>query len=125
MLNRQMTVCTLAKSQVLLANQVAAYLAEQMNQHITIEELAKKFNVSTTYLKNIFKGVYGVPIISYMRIQKMQSAAQLLIHTELPIAEISYELGYNNISKFSAAFQKIIGDTPSAYRKEHTKYGSV
>ncbi len=117
--------CTLSQSQVQLANEVAAYLGEQMNQHITIEELAKTFNVSTTHLKNIFKGVYGVPIFSYMRIQKMQSAAQLLIHTEQSIADISYEFGYNNISKFSAAFQKIMGDTPSAYRKEHTKKRSI
>lgn len=114
-------VSTMTKSQVLLANEVAAYLGEQMDQHITIEELAKKFNVSTTHLKNVFKGVYGVPIFSYIRIQKMQSAAQLLIHTERSIADISYEFGYSNISKFSAAFQKIMGDTPSAYRKEHTK----
>ncbi len=119
--NSRMPLCTLAKSQVQLANQVAAYLGENMNQHITIEELAKKFNVSTTHLKSMFKGVYGVPIFSYMRIQKMQSAAQLLIHTEQPIAEIAYKFGYNNTSKFSSAFQKIMGDMPSTYRKEHGK----
>lgn len=122
MYNKQMRVGTLAKSQVQFANKVAGYLGEQMNQHITIEELAKNFNVSTTYLKSIFRDVYGVPIFTYMRIQKMQLAAQLLIHTERAITDISYEFGYSNVSKFSAAFQKIMGETPSAYRKEHTKH---
>lgn len=112
----------LPKLQVQLANQAAAYLSENMEQHITIEELAKKFNVSVTHLKSVFKGVYGIPVFSYMRMQKMQLAAQLLIHTDDPIAEIAYRFGYNNISKFSAAFQKIMGDTPSEYRKEHRKF---
>ncbi len=109
----------LTRSHVQLANEVEAYLAGQISQNVTIEELAKKFNLSTTHLKCIFKNVYGVPIISYMRILKMQSAAQLLIHTERPVGEIAYEFGYNNISKFSAAFEKIMGETPSSYRKEH------
>ena len=72
-------------------------------------------------LKNIFKGVYGVPIYTYMRIKKMQSAALLLIHTERSVAEIAYEFGYNNTSKFTAAFQKVMGETPSEYRKVHAK----
>lgn len=117
----EVTESRLPQSQVQLANSVAAYLSEHMEQHITITELAKQFSVSDTHLKNAFRGVYGVPVFSYMRIQKMQSAAQLLIHTEKPIAEIAYEFGYSNTSKFSAAFQSIMGDNPGDYRKLHTK----
>lgn len=56
-----------------------------------------------------------------MRVQKMHSAAQLLIHTEKSIAEIAEEFGYSNTSKFSAAFQAVMGDTPGDYRRCHTK----
>lgn len=117
----EVTQYTLPVSQVQLANAVAAYLWEHMEQHITIPELAKEFNVSDTHLKKAFKGVYGMPIFSYMRVQKMHAAAQLLIHTEKPIAEMAEEFGYSNTSKFSAAFQSIMGDTPGDYRKLHTK----
>ena len=115
------TQYVLPRSQVQLANAVAAYLSEHMEQHITIPELAKQFNVSDTHLKNAFKGVYGMPIFSYMRVQKMHAAAQVLIHTEKTIAEIANEFGYRNTSKFSAAFQSIIGDNPGDYRRLHTK----
>ena len=37
------------------------------------------------------------------------------------IDEIAEEFGYENESKFSAAFKRIMGDTPGVYRKEHTK----
>lgn len=114
--------CSLPKSQVQLANQVAAYLSERMESHVTISELSKVFNISETPLKSIFKSVYGVPIFSYMRVQKMQTAAQLLIHTERPVADIACELGYSNTGKFSSAFKDIMGDTPSEYRKAHAKH---
>lgn len=119
--SRYISEITLNKSQVSLAHRATAYLLEHMEQHITIQMLAKVLNVSDTYLKRIFKAVYGVPVFSYMRIQKMQSAAQLLIHTERPVAEIAYDFGYNNTSKFSVAFQKVMGDTPGEYRRMHTK----
>ena len=109
----------ISKSQQQLANQVVAYLSRHMSQHITIDELAKEFNVSATHLKNIFKEVYGMPVFSYMRTQKMQAAAQSLVHTEYSITDIAYEYGYGNLSKFSAAFQKVMGCTPSAYRKQY------
>ena len=51
----------------------------------------------------------------------MQSAAQVLIHTTRTIDEIAEEFGYENESKFSAAFKKIMGDPPGVYRKEHSK----
>ena len=117
----EVTQYALPRSQVQLANSVAAYLSRHMNQHITIPELSKEFGVSDTHLKNAFKGVYGVPVFSYMRVQKMHAAAQLLIHTEKPIAEIADAFGYSNTSKFSAAFQSVMGDTPGDYRRCHTK----
>ena len=51
----------------------------------------------------------------------MQSAAQILIHTTQTIEEIAETFGYENESKFSAAFKRIMGDSPGVYRKEHSK----
>ena len=51
----------------------------------------------------------------------MQSAGQVLIHTTLTIDEIAEKFGYENESKFSSAFKKIMGDSPSVYRREHSK----
>lgn len=112
---------TLPKAQVQLAKAAAGFLAEHMDKRITIPELAKQFGVSETHLKNAFKGVYGVPVFSYIRIQKMQKAAQVLIHTDRSVDDIAEEFGYSNESKFSAAFRVIMGDNPGRYRKMHSK----
>ena len=62
-----------------------------------------------------------VPVQSCIRILKMQSAALMLIHTDLPVLEIASRCGYDNSSKFAHAFHKIMGETPMEYRKMHGK----
>ncbi|MBQ8185808.1 MAG: helix-turn-helix transcriptional regulator [Clostridia bacterium] len=116
---------SLSRGQVNLAKAAAAYLLENMNRRVTVPELAKQFSVSEVYMQTIFKGVYGVPVFSYIRIQKMQCAAQQLIATDLPIAEIAGTFGYTNESKFSAAFKAVMGDTPGMWRKEHRKLNII
>lgn len=112
---------SIPRSNVTLAKQVAQFLSEHYDQRITIPELAKRFSVSGTHLKTVFKDVYGVPIYSYVRINKMQLAAQLLINSECSIMQIANDFGYTNGSKFTIAFREIMGETPSDYRKIYTK----
>lgn len=115
------TQLILPRTQVQLAKDVAAYLTQNVNRRITSLELSREFGVSESSLKNAFKGVFGVPIFSYMRYYRMQTAAGLLMNTKLTISEIADQLGYNNESKFSAAFRQIIGESPAKYRSLHTK----
>lgn len=105
-----------SRKQVKLAKDVAAFLAEHQNDQITIEELAKHFDTSPTQLKSSFRGVYGISVQAYQREQKMRAAARLLLTTNLSVQEISGQFGYANSSKFSAAFQRVIGMTPNEYR---------
>lgn len=108
-------------SKAAIAKRVANYLTEHINQHVTIPELARHFNVSESYLKNAFRDVFGVPVYSYVRIQKMQLAAKWLVGSDQPIMQIANECGYGNGSKFTAAFRDVMGETPSEYRRLHTK----
>ena len=110
---------SLSKMQADLAKEAAAWLAENLDRQVSVSELSGRFHVSQTHLQNAFKGVYGVPVSSYTRILKMQSAALRLIHTDSAILEIASEFGYSNAGKFASAFQKIMGETPGEYRKMH------
>lgn len=114
---------SLSKMQADLAKEAAAWLSENLDRQTTVAELSGRFHVSQTHLQNAFKGVYGVPVSSYIRILKMQSAALRLIHTDTAILEIAAEFGYSNAGKFASAFQKIMGETPGEYRKMHGNPG--
>lgn len=109
------------RTQVELVKRAADYISQNINEKITVKKLTMEFGISDTYLQNSFRSVYGMPVISFIRVQKMQSAAQVLIHTTRTIDEIAEEFGYENESKFSAAFKKIMGDSPGVYRREHSK----
>lgn len=109
------------RTQVEIVKLVSDYISKNLNEKITLKQLTLMFGVSDTYLQNAFRNVYGMPVISFIRAQKMQCATQMLIHTTYTIEEIAEQFGYESDSKFSSAFKKIIGNTPGEYRKEHTK----
>lgn len=111
---------SLSKLQADLAKEAAAYLAGNLDRKVTVAELSGRFHVSQTHLQNAFKGVYGVPVSSYIRILKMQSAALRLIHTDTAVLDIAAEFGYDNAGKFASAFHRIMGETPGEYRKMHS-----
>ena len=112
---------TVTRLQIELVKAVSDYISEHLHEKITVKQLTMKYGVSDTCLQNAFRGVYGMPVIRFIRTQKMQNAAQVLIHTTRTIEEIAEMFGYENESKFAGAFKKIMGDPPGAYRRKHTK----
>ncbi len=110
---------SLSQTQVQLARQVSEYLRNSAEQNFTVGELSKKFSISKSHLQNAFRGVYGLSVFEYIRAQKMQQAASKLINTDKSILEIANEYSYDNGSKFTAAFRKVMGETPTEYRKTH------
>lgn len=107
-----------SRTQVLFAEKIAKYLYEHMDDRITLEQLSEFFHVSVAHIKNIFKSVYGVPVGAYVRTIKMESAAYMLEYTDKTILEIAMEHGYDNGSKFAAAFRSVKGINPAQYRNE-------
>ena len=85
----------------------------------TTENLAKQFDLSVAALKTGFKGVYGSPIYTYIRTHKMNMAASMLVtDRKKRIIDIASAVGYDNPSKFAAAFKEIFGMTPAEYRND-------
>lgn len=117
----RLSTYTLSGSQVELAKAAAGYISQHMDEHITIPMLSQRFHISATHLQNAFKGVFGVPVFSYIRIQKMNAAALQLARTDKTVMEIANASGYDNASKFAAAFREVMGETPLEYRKNHRR----
>ncbi len=106
-----------SKSQADLAMQAREYLLEHMDRHITIKELSLLLHVSQTQLKNSFRRCFGDSLYKYVRSKKMEKAASRLEEGELSVMEIAGMYGYENCSKFAAAFRGEYGVSPSDYRR--------
>ena len=106
-----------AQSEVI--RRVHDQLTQNLQQRITIEELSHQFLMNPSTLKAVFKDVYGDSIAAHIREHRMERAAELLRGTDLGMAQIAQQIGYESASKFSAEFRKHFGLLPSEYRKMH------
>ena len=93
------------------------YLLANQGSHITLAELAARFHLSQSSLKICFKALYGVPVASYLRGLRMDTAANLLRSSDLPVAEIAHRVGYEDPSRFAAAFRRHTGCRPTELRR--------
>ena len=94
-------------------------LTEHLDRRYTIEELSRQYLINTSSLKEIFKGVYGMPIATYMKEFRIRKAMELLQQTDDSIAEIAAKVGYETQGKFAKAFKEFTNLTPSSYRKKY------
>lgn len=106
----------LNKSHVDLAKSAHERLTADGSGHITISRLAAELGVGATTLKTSFKSVYGVPIYQYQKDLRLQKAQRLLLETTRPVAAVAADVGYANPAKFSSAFKKRFGVSPTEYR---------
>lgn len=106
-----------SNKQVKMAKEIKKFIINDISKHYTISELAKKFNVSASTLKTCFKGVYASNIYSYLKNYRLQVAQRLLLESNNTITEIAENIGYENPNKFTSAFKKEYGISPSDYRK--------
>lgn len=81
-----------------------------------LENLALKLGVGGRHLRRLFQTHVGASPIALATTQKILFAKKLLNETQLPISQIAFASGFGSIRRFNAAFKKIYGKTPSAFR---------
>lgn len=99
-----------------LAEDTFSFCMEHMQEHYTIHFLASCAGVSPTKLKLVYRRVYGISLFAHIRREKMLWAARRLVETDTRIIEIVSSCGYDNPSKFAAAFSAVMGVSPRKYR---------
>lgn len=107
------------KSQVNKIKAIQQLVTQHMEQHFTLGDLSRRFDISLTAMNACFKAVYGVSIYAYVRIYRMQAAAAMLLQSQDSVTVIAGQVGYANSSKFASAFKSVMQVAPSVYRKSH------
>lgn len=117
LINHQYSKRHVALNAGLLARQIKQYLDEHYSEALTLSSVSRALNLSEYYLAHIFKNEMGLPPMQYVMKRRMGEAQTLLMDTDMPIAEISEQIGYKDPWNFSTAFRKCVGLSPSQYRK--------
>ena len=100
---------------------MAQFLTGHLAESFTQEELSRRFDIPMTAMKECFRSVYGEAIGAWLTNYRMSRAAELLLRSDQSVAEIGSSVGYDNASKFTAAFKRVMKRTPSEYRRERGK----
>lgn len=93
-----------------------AYMKKNIDGNISLDELSKVNNYSTSRFSNLFKQKTGYAPIDYFIQMKMQKACQQLDFSDQSIKSIAYTLGFDDPYYFSRRFRKVIGMSPNKYR---------
>ncbi|WP_405111385.1 helix-turn-helix domain-containing protein [Paenibacillus sp. FSL K6-1217] len=99
---------------------VLDYIAENIEQTITIHDLAEIAYMHPNYFMRLFKQQIGVPPIQYITRQKIEKAKHLLTTTAGSVSGIADQLGFGDLFYFSKQFKKHAGLTPTEFRKQKT-----
>jgi two-component system response regulator YesN len=90
---------------------------EFYSQGISLNEVARKINVTSEYLSAKFHRETGVTFSAYIRDYRVRKAKELLIGTNLKLYAIGEQIGYRDSKYFCRVFKEVTGLNPSDYRK--------
>ena len=100
-----------------LIKKVVAYInANYTRCDFSIQEISNEFNMLLPNLSQLFKTVTGRNILDYSTSLRMEKAKTLLVETDIPLKDLSYQVGYYNVSSFIRRFKQTQGITPGDYR---------
>jgi transcriptional regulator GlxA family with amidase domain len=96
---------------------IQEWLRENIEKPIALNEVADNFQLSMRSFNRRFKQAAGMTPCDYLHNQRVDVAKQLLGTSNLSIAEIAAQVGYQDSSYFCSRFKRSMGKTPLAYRK--------
>lgn len=98
-----------------IARQARNYIEKSFeNPELSVDGVAAHVYINSSYLRAVFKKVYGMTAGEYITHTRMNKAKELL-GMNIRLSEIAERVGYQDAGYFSKVFKKFFGTTPSEY----------
>ena len=99
--------------------EVHKLIIDSPDKNYTVEVLSQMFGIPESTLRKNFREIYGSPIYKYIKKFKINKAAELLkSDRSLKVSDVAESVGYDNPSKFAAAFKDVMGITPLNFKQK-------
>lgn len=95
-------------------NEILAYIRSNLSEDLSLEALAEKFFLSTSYLCRIFREATGTTTHKYICAQRITLAKELLV-AGASVTSVCAECGFRDYSNFIKVFTKNVGISPKRY----------
>jgi AraC family transcriptional regulator len=104
---------------------VIDYVANNLEESISLSQLATIVGMSPHYFSELFKQSTGYTPHNYVLVQRMERAKQRLRDPQCSVVEAGLDAGFQNASHFARVFRKLEGITPSRFRAEYVLRASL
>lgn len=94
------------------------FIRKNYMQEFSMESLSSLCHMSSTHFRRTFTSIMGTGPLEYLTRIRITKAAILLRTTEMPVLDISEEVGFHSVSSFNRHFSEMIGMTPMKWRKQ-------
>ncbi|KHF41328.1 response regulator transcription factor [Halalkalibacter okhensis] len=92
------------------------YINENLNRDVSLDEVAIRLGLNSSYFSQLFKKETGETFIQYRIRHRMDLAKKLLLQKNIRVTDIPGLIGLNDHPHFTKTFKKFTGQTPSEYR---------
>jgi len=93
-----------------------AFIAEHLDEQLSLQQVAQASHTSAFYFCKIFKAAVGLTFTDYLARARVERTKRLLLNQHVRVSEAAYEAGFQSLSQFNRVFRRIVGESPSAYR---------
>lgn len=100
--------------------EMLSYILDHYNQ-ITLADLAEYFHFSVPYCSSIIKVITGISFSDLITKLRLQQGENLLLHTQMSVADISGQIGYKNPETFIRCFQRFYHMSPIQFRRKNAR----
>lgn len=97
--------------------EILNYIEGNFCKGLTLPKLAQFGNISTAHLSRVFKQMTGFNVSEYIMSKKILKAKELLLNTDKKVSCVALQCGFESLPHFHRTFKKLIGSTPSDFRK--------
>lgn len=104
-----------------IVKQICDYCMIHYDSDIKLEVLANELHMSTFRISHIFNEQMNMSIPTYVNMLRVSKACKMLAKEDESISFISGAVGFSSFRSFNRAFLKIMGETPSEYKKKYYK----
>jgi two-component system response regulator YesN len=95
-----------------------------LDNQLSLDFVADNFNITPQYLSKFFKESIGLNYVEYVNCKKIEMVKEYL-HNNETVRESASKAGFDNMGNFIKVFKKLVGVTPSEYKKEALKDSSL
>ena len=86
------------------------------SENLRIPKLAEKFGISKSYFSEYFKKQAGISLADYIIKSKLRIVETKVLHTDLSLKEIAYQLNFTDSSHLARSFKKVYGMTVKEFK---------